>query len=67
MQGGRGALLIVKAIAVYVLVDDAPDRASRCGEEEFLNGDSENINSEKIWEIVIALNEVGVKEQKTQE
>ncbi len=40
---------------MYIFVRDAPDRPSRSGEEEFFDGHSKNVDSKKIWDVVIAL------------
>src|SRR5260370_38679415 len=59
---GRG----LEAIALDIFIGNAPDGSSGSGEEQFLDGDSGNIDSKKIRDVVIALNEAGVQEEKNQ-
>src|SRR5260370_13960620 len=59
---GRG----LEAIAWAIFIGNAPDGSSGSGEEQFLDGDSGNIDSKKIRDVVIALNEAGVQEEKNQ-
>ena len=40
---------------MYIFVRDAPDRPSPSGEEEFFDGHSKNVDSKKIWDVVVAL------------
>ena len=50
-----------------VFVGDAPDGASGCGEEEFFNGDAEDVDAEEIGDVVEAMNEIGIEEEKAEE
>ena len=43
---------------MYTFVRDTPDRPARSGEEEFFEGHSKNVDSKKIWDVVIALDEL---------
>ena len=52
-----------KAIAVHVLIGDAPDRAARRGKQEFLDGHPVNVDPEKIRTIVKTLDEVRVQKK----
>src|SRR6266852_4669822 len=56
-----------EAISLHIFIRDAPDRPSRTGEEEFFDGHSKNVDSKKIWDVVIALDEFGVQRKKNQE
>ena len=51
---------------MYIFVRDAPDRPSPSGEEEFFDGHSKNVDSKKIWDVVVGLDGLdgiqGVKE-----
>jgi len=51
---------------LYIFVRDAPDRPSPSGEEEFFDGHSKNVDSKKIWDVVVGLDGLdgiqGVKE-----
>jgi len=40
---------------LYTFVRDTPDRPARSGEEEFFDGHSKNVDSKKIWDVVVAL------------
>ena len=44
-----------EAISLHIFIRAAPDRPSRSGEEEFFDGHSKNVDSKKIWDVVIAL------------
>src|SRR5260370_23579988 len=59
---GRG----LEAIALDIFIGHAPDRPSGSGEEQLLDGHSGNIDSKKIGDVVIALNEAGVQGEKNQ-
>jgi hypothetical protein len=56
-----------EAVALDVFVGDAPDGASGCGEEEFFNGDAEDVDAEEIGDVVEAMNEIGIEEEKAEE
>src|SRR5713101_927597 len=46
-----------EAISLHIFIGDAPDRPARSGKEEFFDGHSKNVDSKKIWDVVIALDE----------
>jgi transposase len=50
----------LEAIPLHVFIRDAPDRPSRCREQEFLDGYTKKVDSKKTWDIVIELNEFGI-------
>jgi hypothetical protein len=56
-----------EAVALHVFVGDAPDGASGCGKEKFFNGDAEDVDAEEIGDVVEAMNEIGIEEEKAEE
>jgi len=55
----------LEAVPLHVLVGNAPYRPAGSGEEEFLDGYAKKIDSEKIGDVVVALNETWIEEKKT--
>ncbi len=49
---------------MHVFIGNAPDGSAGSREEKLLDRYSKTIDSKKIWNIVMALNEFGIREQK---
>ena len=52
-----------EAVALDVFVGHAPDGATGGGEEEFFDGDAEEVDAEEIGDVVEAVDEIGVEEE----
>lgn len=62
-----GARFGRETVALDVFVRDAPDGAAGGGEEEFFNGDTEEVDAEEIGDVVEAVDEIGVEEENAEE
>src|SRR6267378_3152620 len=56
----------LEAVALDVFVADAPDGSAGCSEEELLDGHSGYIDSKKIRDVVVAVDEIRVQQKKNQ-
>ena len=57
----------LKTIPVHVFIRGAPDCAARRSKKELLNRHSINIDSKKIGESVVALDELRIQEENARE